>query len=147
MTLSAKLVNWLAGYDTGLSSLAILAYMERDTSMLAMLHNRLEYPRDPADLGRCIRLLDIEPSYRRRIGEMADVSPQWARLVAWWDELEKLYHETDYQGRAHQCYVMMQALIQGKSDEELERVMRDASNEVEEKRRRYIADTEHLYNR
>lgn len=146
MALSEKLVEWLAGYDTGLSSLAILAWMERDVSIAAMLHNHLRHPSDPADLGRCIRLMDIEPSYRQRIGEMAAVSPQWARLAAHWSELEALYYKADHQGRAEACYQMMRALIDGKTEEEIARIMWETENAEEMRRRRYIADTEHLYN-
>jgi hypothetical protein len=96
-----------------MSSRAILAWMERDLTVAAMNGNRMEYPRDPADLGRCIRLLDIEPSYRTRIGEMAQVSPQWARLVAKWAKLEALYREEEPTGYAPKCGKLMQELIDG----------------------------------
>lgn len=109
--LSAKILNWLASYDTGMSSLSIVAWMECDLTVAAMNHNEMRHPLDPADLGRCIRLLDIEPSYRQRIGEMAGVSPQWCALVAHWDELEILYREEEPSGRAPKCYARMRELL------------------------------------
>jgi hypothetical protein len=109
-----ELVDWLSGYDTGLSSRALLAFMERDVTVAAM--NRgfgMAYPHDPADLGRCIRLMDIEPSYRTRVLEMANVSPEWGRLAAHWTELEALYYAEapEHKGRAPRLYDRMQELI------------------------------------
>ncbi len=118
MTLKPELLAWLGNYDTGLSSRAILAWMERDTTVAALDGNRMEYPRDPSDLGRCIRLLDIEPSYRGRMGEMAALSPQWARLVAHWAELEALYHAAETTGYALHCGLRMRALIEGEATDE-----------------------------
>ena len=46
------------------------------------------YPHDPADLGRCLRLLEAVPEWRSRLGEMAECSTVWARLVARWEEME-----------------------------------------------------------
>jgi hypothetical protein len=109
-----ELVEWLAGRDTGLSSRALLAYMERDVVVAAMNGCfGLAYPHDPADLGRCVRLMDIEPSYRTRIMEMASVSPQWARLAAHWHELEALYREEvpEHRGSAPRTYARMRELL------------------------------------
>ena len=111
MAINGNVLAWLAGHDTGRSSLAIVAWMEHDPALTAMHGGRLDYPHDPADLGRCLRLLDIEPDYRARIGEMASVSPQWARLVCRWNELEALYHEAEPNGRARKCYELIQELI------------------------------------
>lgn len=106
-----SLLDWLAGHDTGLSSRAIVAWLEQDATVAAIDSNRFDYPRDPADLGRCIRLLDIEPNYRARITEMAFISPQWARLTVHWAELEALYHEEEPSGKAPICYALMRSLI------------------------------------
>lgn len=115
MALKESLYEWLAGRDTGLSSRAILAWMERDLTVASMNGNRFPYPEDPDDLGRCIRLLNIEPAYRERIAEMAAISPQWARLVDHWDELEKLYYDEvpNHRGLAPRCYARMRELIGG----------------------------------
>lgn len=48
------------------------------------------YPRDPADLGRCLRLLKLIPSWRKRLPEMSRKHPCWRALVKHWDELEKM---------------------------------------------------------
>ncbi|KAF1698317.1 hypothetical protein CSC62_05250 [Pseudoxanthomonas jiangsuensis] len=71
---------WLAGGDSGMSSEAICHHMlgmESDGS----------FPWDPADLGRCLRLLELFPEWKPRMGEMARYSPIWAALAERWDEL------------------------------------------------------------
>jgi len=82
---------WIVGRDTGMSSQAMWAVMmgvETDGSS--------PHPRDAADLGRCIRLLEAVPEWRPRLKEMALVNGYWAALVAHWDELEALYAEGDW---------------------------------------------------
>lgn len=78
-------LDWmLTSRDTGASSIAILAHM--------MGFPRPEpggwsYPSDPADLGRCLRLLERFPHWRARLPEMAALSPEWAALVGHWGSL------------------------------------------------------------
>jgi hypothetical protein len=55
---------------------------------------RMDYPHDTSDLGRCIRLLQLNPSYRKRLPEMAQVSGEWGLLVEHWEELEAIYSDT-----------------------------------------------------
>src|SRR5688572_24935346 len=94
--------QWLlSGRDTGTSSKAIVAFMEGQPI------DPTSYPRDPSDLGRCIRLLEIAPEYRPLLKSMRVVSPEWARLVERWDELEALYRKEEPFGTAPQCYDLM----------------------------------------
>lgn len=51
------------------------------------------HPEDENGFKRCVRLFREFPELRPRIGEMATVSPEWAALVARWDELEAAYQE------------------------------------------------------
>lgn len=106
-----NVLAWLAGGDTGLSSRSIVAVMERNPVVHATNGNRVEYPRDPDDLGRCIWLLDLEPSYRTRLREMSAYGWQWAVLVEHWNELETLYREEEPSGRAPKCGARMMELL------------------------------------
>src|SRR5579859_7188134 len=106
-----KLYEWLAGSDTGMSSRAILAHMLHNMTIALMDHSEMAYPRDPSDLGRCIRLLDLEPSFRDRIKEMSRYSPEWKRLTDHWQELEDLYRKEEPSGKAPECYRLMFSLI------------------------------------
>lgn len=84
---------WVLGCDTGDSAMALLATLGSSDEARGLARARLgdhrPAPRDPDDLGRCIRLLD-RFGWGDRIGEMADL-PEWAPLVAAWSELEALY--------------------------------------------------------
>src|SRR3972149_8048417 len=102
-TIPQPVLDWLHGIDTGISSKAIVSIMENVP--VELVNGRWGYgdPLDPADLGRCIRLLEIMPDYRARLPEMSAVSPQWAALVNHWDELAALYHEEWPAGRAPRC--------------------------------------------
>lgn len=77
---------WVTSGDTGMSSQAIWAHMVG----VPQEEDLADFPRDPADLGRCVRLLDKVPAWRLRMHEMAAYGPEWAALVRRWDELETL---------------------------------------------------------
>lgn len=85
--INERAVEWLLSGDTGLSSESILKHM------LGRTDGQNGYPLDPDDLGRCLRLLEIFPEWKPRVGEMAQYSPGWAGQVAKWDELESLMAE------------------------------------------------------
>jgi hypothetical protein len=72
--------GWLAGEDTGASSQAIAAHM-------LGLPSDGAYPHDPADLGRCLRLLRLVPEWETRIQEMARYGKAWELLLAQWSFL------------------------------------------------------------
>lgn len=119
--MNQRVLNWLNGRDTGMSSMAIVSWMERDSDVAP---TPLSHPHDGADLGRCIRLLDIEPSYRARIGEMALCSPVWARLVARWDELEASYYADMVRRYCYHTNDLIHELIYGKESADRTREFR-----------------------
>lgn len=78
-----RALMWLASGDSGMSSEAICYHM------LGMKSDG-RFPLDPSDLGRCLRLLELFPEWKPRMGEMARYSAQWAALVERWDELAEM---------------------------------------------------------
>lgn len=77
-----RAMKWFAGRDTGMSSKAIAAAMcgvPSDGSI----------PHDPADLGRCLRLLELFPEWKgeRFKRTMSGVSHQWSVFVESWDKM------------------------------------------------------------
>lgn len=82
-SIERRALLWLAGGDSGMSSKAICYHM------LGMKSDG-SFPLDPSDLGRCLRLLELFPEWKPRIGEMARYSPYWAALVERWDELAEM---------------------------------------------------------
>ena len=85
-SIEKRALTWAIGRDTGASSMAILAVM---TGIKPA--SRYDYPVDGSDLGRCLRLLDLIPEWKPRMGEMRAVSPQWSALVDNWDGLAKMH--------------------------------------------------------
>lgn len=110
----AGLAAWIASDDVGLSSLC----MARTLAPMAGLgpcpahrySGGINYPHDPDDLGRCIRLLDVVPALRPHIAKMAEVHPVWAAYVANWDAMEALYVKEASNGRAPELYKLMKRL-------------------------------------
>lgn len=103
--LTRRVFTWLLGRDTGSSSKAILAQM-----VCGVSHG--EYPYDPADLGRCLRMLELFPEWKARIAEMAGYGKVWAVFIDHWDELSSMMADEvgiDWsKGReAHRTYEFM----------------------------------------
>lgn len=82
-SIEARALKWAIGGDTGSSSKALCAHMSGNEP-----EDRFrDYPSDPADLGRCLRLLGAIPEWKPRIPEMAAYGTGWAGLVKRWDEI------------------------------------------------------------
>lgn len=80
-TIEQRAAKWMRDGHFGLSSLAIHdRMMGFDPGSRGYSH-----PHDPADLNRCLLLLELIPEWKSRIGEMAACSEEWKRLVEHWD--------------------------------------------------------------
>lgn len=74
--------QWLFSGETGASSMALAAeYLGCD------YHNSSAAPLDPADLGRCLRLIKIEPRVRECVDRLALKHSSWAAAAKCWDEI------------------------------------------------------------
>lgn len=78
-----KTLEWLANGETGTSSKTMAFYLGFGIKMEDRCH-----PLDPADFDRCLRLLDCVPEMRPLLFQMGQISEEWERLVARWDEVE-----------------------------------------------------------
>lgn len=83
-----KIIKWFVTGDTGISSIAIVSQM---TGSKTKRDGWPDYQHDNGDFARCYNLLEAVPEFKKRIGEMAQRSPQWAVLVKHWDELTEIY--------------------------------------------------------
>jgi len=99
--------EWLAGDDTGISSLTIYSVMT------GVRVSRTGIPHDSDDFGRCHRLLSLFPEWRGRLGEVAARFPEWRGLVEAWGELEGLYEQGLLSGDGSQLYLRMLAARTG----------------------------------
>ena len=97
----SKAHQWIIGGDTGLSSLTIWGVM--------MCHPPAwpSIPADPSDFGRCFRLLELIPEWRKRLPRVSDIYPEWDGLVQHWPELEALWLEECNNDRAPKLYRRM----------------------------------------
>lgn len=106
--------EWLFGDDTGLSSMCLFRTMSGIPEP-ADRWKRGQHPHDPADLGRCIRLLERHPEWVPRLAEMAVHGPVWEALVARWDELVASYQKETggqrYGRTAKATYDLMRSII------------------------------------
>lgn len=79
-----KVLEWVFGRDTGTSSQNLAAeYL----GVQARGHFGLSGPHDPADLGRCLRLIALVPEIRACVDSLALKSTHWAKAAAVWDEI------------------------------------------------------------
>lgn len=104
----AGLTDWLAGDDTGMSSL----FMAKVLCGAKVRDRGASYPLDPDDFGRCYRFTLAVPGTRERISEMAATHPVWAAYAKHWDEMERLFLEESPTRRAPKLYALMQSLRQ-----------------------------------
>lgn len=84
--------EWIVGGDTGKSSKYMLATALAGATPKCRWG--VEYPRDCADFGRCLRLIQSAPSVRNALPILAEASPKWAVLAAEWDALVTLHDGT-----------------------------------------------------
>lgn len=103
------LAAWLSSDDTGLSS-KYMASVLSDPSRC----RENNHPHDPADFGRCLRMLAAAPELRIKLPRLTDAKhgPVWNALAANWPELEQLYNEEHPTGQAPKLYERMRELIQ-----------------------------------
>lgn len=80
-------IQWLAGCDTGNSSRSLaFEYLGKE-------YHWPNAPYDPADLGRCLRLIEIAPGVRSAIDSLAQSHDRWSKAALVWDEMAALMEE------------------------------------------------------
>lgn len=103
--------EWLRSWDTGTSALTLYGVLSRTPCEGA---SRPDVPHDPADFGRCHRLLKVAPpSWRADLARVAERHPAWKPLVERWDDLERLYEEELPAGEAPRLFALMRELLGG----------------------------------
>lgn len=106
----ASAVEWLRSGERGLSSEAIFLHL---TGLdVGEEGDRRPYPLDPADLRRCVLLLDAVPEFAARLDEMRTASTTWSRLVDVWPELVAMLREEMAAGdKAPRTYDRIQEVL------------------------------------
>lgn len=85
------LKTWYRSGDTGISSEVIARTFTREFS------RNLGIPRDPSDVGRCVRLLDLAEAngahWREDFAHIMRQHEAWRPLLDRWSEIETAYRE------------------------------------------------------
>lgn len=84
MSITEKLLEWYETGEVGISSRTIAEYLGR-----GRIYRYPWPPADPDDMNRCLKLLQAVPEFRLLLPKMAEVSKEWAALMARWDEVER----------------------------------------------------------
>jgi len=94
--LEQRKLDWLMSGDTGISSEAIFAVL----SGIQPRSTKHNWPYDPSDFGRCLRMLERIPEFRPRLKEVPTAMPAWKPMIDAWDQIESFYKsEVEASGR------------------------------------------------
>ena len=86
MTKTAQQVlDWMFNGETGLSSECMAAVA------LKVKRRRYNYPLDPADLNRCLKLVKHAPGIRRSFPRLRKLGKEWRAVIDHWDELQEMF--------------------------------------------------------
>lgn len=100
---------WINGPDTGISSATIWQIATGwDAPRYATFGP--DVPHDPADFGRCYRLLQAFPWMRDKLSSVAACVPKWGPMVREWDRLTALYEEELPTGEAPKLHALLHQL-------------------------------------
>lgn len=113
--ITKKVMVWMSNGRTGLSS-TFLAINLLNGKAISTANNN--YPHDPSDLERCLRLIHEVPALRQKLPIMKDISKEWNALVENWSLLESTFKdETGFPNRTHssapKTYALMQSIYKG----------------------------------
>lgn len=105
-----KILHWLAGPNTGLSSQA-MAYC-----YLGVQRIYWDIPVDPGDLNRCMLLVDLVPEIREKFDDIANLSPKWSAIIGAWEELREILESEvgpphDAEGESPKTYARMKEIL------------------------------------
>lgn len=84
-----KVLHWLANGRVGVSSKA----MAMAIVGIKQEPHKISTPSDPDDLNRCLLFLEVVPEARSHFNKIAELSPQWKKLIEHWQEVEQCFLE------------------------------------------------------
>lgn len=100
-----RMTFWLLKGERGLSSEVIFENMCEHKFKGGKHH-----PCDPADFGRCYKLLELIPEWKKELHKLKSISPVWEKLVDNWDILTIQYKELVANKKDNGMYKFMESL-------------------------------------
>lgn len=91
---------WVQSDDTGMSSRYMAYALSGNAWLMRWGTPEFAYPRDPDDLGRCIRLIRAVPELAERVHLMAqsDHGKEWFAVAANWSRWVAMYDDENDDG-------------------------------------------------
>jgi len=100
--------EWILCGDTGISSQTIWAVMVGVVNGKNLpTRFRFDVPHDPADFGRCFRLLLRFPEWKGRLNEVAEAFPKWRPMVENWGRMSEVYLRDLATGKSRELFDLM----------------------------------------
>lgn len=96
-----QLGNWFLNGDTGVSSETMAAIALGATKRG---NGRMDAPHDPADFGRCYRLVKAVPEIRAHFPRIGRKCKTFTGILHHWDALVKIYERDKPTGESHELY-------------------------------------------
>lgn len=96
---------WLRCDETGASSEYLAGVLS------GKFHRPAAYPHDPADFGRCVKMLEAAPELNKKLYRLNKRGPHWRALWLHWDELTRLWRDESPSGTCPRLYARMQELL------------------------------------
>ena len=85
------LTDWLASDDVGMSSKFMAS------ALSGQFKAEFAYPRDPDDLGRCIRLIKAVPELKGLIHNMRSHGVMWTVVANNWERWSEMYEKEQWE--------------------------------------------------
>ena len=101
--------QWIISGDTGVSSKTIWAVMMNAIPDKPG-HFDFDVPHDPADFGRCYRLLEAFPEWKNKLHKVSEKFINWKPLIENWEKLTALFEKESLNNRCPELYALMQKL-------------------------------------
>ncbi len=105
-----KYVQWLLSDDTGVSSETMLC------AHIGVKRRRNDAPYDPADFGRCYRLLKKFPEIRDSFSKIGRRVKAFKGILKEWDRLVVIYERDLESGKSAELYAEIKRLRRGDLD-------------------------------
>ena len=114
--LSEQASYWLALGEQGTSSMSLFQEAT-GVQILPASKNKITAPQDPADLKRCLLLIDAIPEARLAVDNLAVKHAKWASLAPIWDDLVAQFENEvpnwrTAGGKAPITYMMMKEALE-----------------------------------
>lgn len=97
-----SILNWMRSGDTGVSS--------ETMALIAMGATRGDFdaPYDPADFGRCYRLVKANPVIKESFAKISELVPQFKPILKNWEICCKIFERDFPTGKSDELYKMIQ---------------------------------------